>query len=128
MTVHQVTAQLHGASEGDPGQITNGYYVVEDGVLVMTDEAGNPFLGPDGSPLKTKSNRHKLRPGDNAHAIASVLTKKRRRERLGITETEEAFRSKLIYGAHGTKREGTGSGEVASGFNRKIGYGSDWIA
>lgn len=46
-----------------PGRFTVGFYMVEGDELQM--------IGPDGEVF----SRHALRPGDNAKAIASVLTK-----------------------------------------------------
>lgn len=102
MTPKSVIATIRGATEdGDPGQVTNGFYVVEDGVLIMTKPDGKPHSGPDGKPIQNKTHRHTLRPGDNPDAIASVLTKKIRRETLGLTEEQESFRGKLKYGPLG---------------------------
>jgi hypothetical protein len=53
-------------SDNDPGEVTMGYYFVEDGFLTMVDELGKPL----GNPIALKS-------GDDYRAIAASLTHKR---------------------------------------------------
>lgn len=98
MTVHHVTVQLRKPVGDDLGQVTEGFYVVQDGVLSLTDDDGDPLMGKNGVPVV---KRHVLKPGDNAEAIARVLTKKARREILGLTETQESFGRKLGYQPNG---------------------------
>lgn len=93
MTVHRVIIQIRRPSPGDPGQVSDGYYAVADGVLVMTNPAGEP-IDPD-------QFRHKLKPGDNPAAIAGILTRKIRRLILGITKEQEAFGRPLAYSDSG---------------------------
>jgi hypothetical protein len=64
------------------------------------------MVAPDGSPLEDRQGvpvikTHILRPSDSAEAIAKVLTRKVRRQMLGLTETEEAFGRPLIYSHNG---------------------------
>ena len=93
MEVHRVTIQLRRPTVGDPGQISEGFYTVSDGILTMTNPAGEP-VDPD-------QFRHTLKPGDDPAAIAGILTRKVRRHVLGITETEESFGRRLNYGPSG---------------------------
>ena len=87
MIVKQVAAQLRAASQNDPGQITTGFYVVEDGVLVMTHS--------DGAPVDEFRFRHRLQPKDNEEAIASIFTRQIRTEMLG--EQVPGFTRSLDY-------------------------------
>jgi hypothetical protein len=93
MTVHRVIIQIRRPSFGDPGQVSEGYYTVQDGVLVMTHE--------DGEPVSPDQFRHTLKAGDEPAAIAGILTREVRRYMLGITKAEEAFGRPLDYGNSG---------------------------
>lgn len=86
--VHHVTVQLRGSSPSDPGQVTDGYYIIDDGMVVMTH--------PDGNPVDEYMYRAPLRAGDSAIAIASVLTKQVRRGMMGLTEEQDAFFSRKL--------------------------------
>ena len=89
MTVHRVIVQIRAPSPLDPGQVSEGFYVVEGGVLIMTR--------PDGSPVDPDRFRHVLKDGDSPAAIARVLTKLVRRDLLGLSADEEAFNQPLHY-------------------------------
>lgn len=94
MTPLRVTVQIRRPEGSDPGQVSEGFYVVRDGVLTLTSPDGSPLMRSDGTPLE---KTHRLTPGDVPEAIARMLTKKARRELLGLTETEETFRRPLVY-------------------------------
>src|SRR5690348_2551955 len=69
--VHSVTIQVRAPSRpGDTGQVSFGYYVVDDGMLTMTDGEGKPVRRRTGD-LMT----HKLKPGDDAETIARIFTR-----------------------------------------------------
>lgn len=89
MTINRVIIQLRRPSGDDPGQISEGYYTVEHGVLVMTHADGRPV---------NDEFRHTLKAGDEPAAIAGMLTRRVRRFMLGISEAEEAFNRPLRYG------------------------------
>lgn len=91
MIIHRVVCQIRSASEGDLGQVSDGYYIIEHDTLIMTK--------PDGMPIDPVLYRHKLRDSDDHNAIARVLTKQVRRALLGLTETQEAFQRPLRYPA-----------------------------
>lgn len=93
MTVHRAIVQIRRPSPGDPGQVSEGYYVIEGNTLVMTH--------PDGEPISADQFRHQLNPGDDARAIAGVLTKLVRRQLLGISGEQEAFGRRLSYADQG---------------------------
>jgi hypothetical protein len=76
--VHRVTVQLRSPSGTDPGQVTFGFFVIEDGRLVMTDENGVKVRKKYGD-LYT----HVLKPEDDPHAIAGILTRKIREQVYG---------------------------------------------
>jgi hypothetical protein len=67
--VHHIQAQLEPADGSFPGQVTEGYYVVDDGILTMTD-AGGGAVEIDGRRFTVT-----LGPDTNARAIAARLTK-----------------------------------------------------
>jgi|AmaraimetFIIA100_FD_contig_61_4331801_length_1068_multi_3_in_0_out_0_2 hypothetical protein len=63
---HYVWVQTRGPmSEGDPGQITEGQYATAGSVLYLEDTSGNPIAS------------QKLRPDDNAPAVARRLLKEK---------------------------------------------------
>ena len=64
--VHHIQAQLEPADGSFPGQVTEGYYVVDDGILTMTD-AGGGAVEIDGRRFTVT-----LGPDTNARAIASI--------------------------------------------------------
>jgi hypothetical protein len=68
----------HPTGPDDLGQVTFGFFKVEDGVLIMTDEQGNPMRKINGEIFSRK-----LGPDDNPCSIAGVLTKEIRRELYG---------------------------------------------
>lgn len=87
--IHRVTVQLDPPTETSPGKVTEGYYVVDDGTLVMTHA--------DGKPVDPVQFRHTLQPGDSAEAIAKMLTRKVRRHLLGLSPTQEKFAKRIDY-------------------------------
>jgi hypothetical protein len=95
MIVHRVIVQIR-KPDGidDTGQISEGFYIVEDATLIMTRG--------DGTPVDERLYRHELRDGDNPEAIAQVLTRKIRRQKLGLTDdSPEGFNRPLRYGRQG---------------------------
>lgn len=91
--VHRVVVQLSPPTDDHPGQITEGYYIVDDGVLVM--------VHADGKPVDDELFRHRLGTGDNARAIAKALTRKVRRHLLGLSPVQEKFARRIEYGKAG---------------------------
>ncbi|MDB5611341.1 MAG: hypothetical protein JWP25_8241 [Bradyrhizobium sp.] len=91
--VHRVWVQIRkpDGSDDDTGQVSEGFYVIEGTTLIMTRG--------DGSPVDAQLYRHELRDGDNAEAIAQVLTRKIRRQKLGLgDDSPEGFNRPLHYG------------------------------
>lgn len=93
MTVHRVTIQIRRPSGNDPGQISEGYYIVKENTLIMTHS--------DGEPVDETLFRRELRPNDNPAALAGVLTREVRRHMLGISKDEESFGRVLPYANQG---------------------------
>lgn len=91
--VHRVIIQIRRPSGDDPGQVSEGFYIVKDGVLIMTHGDGRPI---------NDEFRHVLKPVDDPAAIAGMLTRRVRRFMLGISEAEEAFNRPISYGNFGT--------------------------
>jgi hypothetical protein len=76
--VKKITVQVARPRGEFPGQVTTGYYKVENDMVIMTDKDGNP------AGLETgKSWSRRLKPGDSAHVIAVNLTKALRDEFKG---------------------------------------------
>lgn len=93
MIVERVIIQIRRPSGDDPGQVSEGYYIVNEGMLIMTHS--------DGEPVDDTMFRRKLRPDDNPAALAGVLTREVRRHMLGITKDEENFNRPLGYSNSG---------------------------
>lgn len=75
--VQRVIVQLKAPSGDYTGQVTIGYYTIEDGLLVMTNGSGVPVRN-DG-----RRYEHKLGPKDKPAAVASVMTRQIRKELYG---------------------------------------------
>jgi hypothetical protein len=56
-----------------PGQTAEGMFIVEDGVVILTDREGNPARDGDG-----KYYKQKLADGQNPKVIAGRLTRELR--------------------------------------------------
>jgi hypothetical protein len=95
MNVHRVFVQIRKPDgPGDHGHVSEGFYIVEGATLIMTRG--------DGTPVDERLYRHELRDGENPEAIAQVLTRKIRRQKLGITDdSPDGFNRPLRYGAQG---------------------------
>jgi len=91
--VHSVQVQIERPKGRFEGRVVEGRYIVEDGVLSLTNHDGIPVRDAEG-----KAYTHKLEPGDNAKQIAGLLTKKFRRVRRGgSSEAPRAFSGPLTY-------------------------------
>jgi hypothetical protein len=66
--VQEVVVMVRKPSGPDPGEIVQGYFVVEDGALQMVDNNGSPLK--DSSPVTLNGDA-------DARAIAASLTKER---------------------------------------------------
>jgi hypothetical protein len=86
--VHSVFATVRLPSDGDPGQVTIGYYTLADGVLTMTDSKGRPVRTSSG-----EKRVHRLQEGEDPRSIASRLTKQIRMSMRG----EADFNRRLVY-------------------------------
>ena len=89
--VKSVTIQIRPRSgrAGDTGQVSFGYYTVEDGVLTMTDGDGRPVRRRDGELMQRK-----LKPGDDAETFARIFT---RSFRLHVQGDGADFNRQLDY-------------------------------
>jgi hypothetical protein len=70
LEVKSVYATVRLPKDGDTGQVTIGFYTLADGVLTMTDSKGAPVRESQSG----DTYLHKMKPGDNAEAIANRLT------------------------------------------------------
>jgi len=88
--VQRVTVYLsHPTGPNDLGQVTFGFFKVEDGVLTMTDERGNPMRRVNNGEIWSR----KFGPDDNPRSIAAAFTKEIRRELYGDSD----FNRRLNY-------------------------------
>ena len=82
---------------GNPGSVEDGYYVIDEGVLKLTDSNGRP-IGNDAPQGSASSEyRHELRPGDNEEAIAMAMARTLWRKRTGAS----TFNRRLGYARGG---------------------------
>jgi uridine kinase len=65
--VHRIVIQTRAPRGKDPGKVAEGYYVVVDGCVVLTDQAGKP-LG---------SEKHYLDSDGDARLIACRILRRR---------------------------------------------------
>src|SRR5262249_42615874 len=69
-----VFVQIEAPKPGFEGRVAEGCYILEGGVLTLTNRRGDPVRDTEG-----QSYTQKLEPGDNAKQIAGLLTKKFRK-------------------------------------------------
>jgi hypothetical protein len=67
--IQTVTIQLQRPRGNFPGKIGTSSYVVEDGTVLLVDKYG--------SPIDRVRFGRKLKPGEDAKAVACVLTRQR---------------------------------------------------
>lgn len=67
--IQTVTIQLQRPRGQYPGKIGTGHYTVEDNTVLLTD--------PNGHPIDRVRFGRKLKPGEDAKAVACVLTRQR---------------------------------------------------
>jgi len=66
--VHKVTIQTRAPRGTDPDRVAEGFYVIVDNAVVMTDQDGKPL----------DDSKYHLGPKDDPRLIACVLTRRRR--------------------------------------------------
>ena len=79
--VQEVTVSVRPSSDNDPGEITVGYFIVQDGSVVLTDAAGTPLN--DAKP-------EVLTDGVHPKSIAARMTRAPR------SDTRGGFNRKLV--------------------------------
>jgi hypothetical protein len=97
--VKQVTAIVANPNRRDPrdtGRVTYGYYVIEDGLLIMTDGDGKGFRGRSGERVT-----HKLQPGEEPDVIAQRLTRQIYRALNEEPGQVAGFNRALVYRNNG---------------------------
>lgn len=75
--VRQVIVTIKPRKGSFPGQVTYGWYTLQDGVVTLTDR--------------------KLAPGEDARAIACKLTKELRQALRGNSASVAGFEGKINY-------------------------------
>jgi hypothetical protein len=87
-----VTIQIKPPSGSFPGQTAEGAFIVEDGVVVLTDREGNPARDGDG-----KFYKQKLADGQNPKLIAGRLTRQLRTALRGKDAPVNGFDGPIHY-------------------------------
>jgi hypothetical protein len=80
--VHAVKIQVRAPKGMFPGEIVEGWYVVVDNAVVLTDPAGKPING----------DKHQLAPGQDARGLACRLIRGRRN-----SGSPRGFNDRIIY-------------------------------
>jgi hypothetical protein len=92
MKVESVVVQLKRPRGSFPGRTCEGCYVVEDGVVMLTDYEGKPALDDHGYEYKKK-----LADGEIASVIAGRLTRELHSALRGRDAPVQSFDSKIEY-------------------------------
>jgi hypothetical protein len=71
MEIFQVYAQVASRTDGDRGRVTEGWYRVEDGLVMMCDPEGIPLRDVEGQKIT-----HKLAENERPQQVAARLTLK----------------------------------------------------
>ena len=89
MKINTVIVDIYRPKEetGYPGQVEEGQYIVEGGIVTLTDHAGVPLRARDGTMYSQK-----LEKQDDPHVIAGRLTKKRWRDRPANSDFNRPLR------------------------------------
>ena len=90
--VRQVIVTIKPPKGNFPGQVTYGWYALQDGVITLTDREGNPAGEETG-----RKFTYKLAPGEDAHAIACKLTEELRLALRGNSAPVASFEGPINY-------------------------------
>jgi hypothetical protein len=98
MKINRVTVTIRQPKgDGDPGQVAEGRYILEDNTVTLTNHVGTPVRDHDG-----KTYSKKLEQNEDAYAVAGRLTKEFRRARRGDKNHVEGFSSPIHYPRNGS--------------------------
>jgi hypothetical protein len=89
MQIRKVVVQTLSPGGDFLGQVAEGRYTWEDGVVTLTDDAGAPIMDRKGKPYTKK-----LTPQEDPHVIAGRLTKQHWRDHGG---DKQSFSRPLNY-------------------------------
>ena len=92
MKPQSVFIQIRRPDGSDPGQTAEGAFIVEDGVVILTDRDGNPARDGDG-----KFYKQKLADGQNPKVIAGRLTRELRSALRGKNAPTNGFDGPIHY-------------------------------
>jgi hypothetical protein len=92
MKPQSVFIQIRKLDGADPGQVAEGAFIVEDGVVILTDRDGNPARDGDG-----KFYKRKLADGQNPKVIAGRLTRELRTALRGKNAPVNGFDGPIRY-------------------------------
>jgi len=90
--VREVTVTIKPPKGTYRGQVTYGWYTLQDGVVTLTDRKGNPAGEETG-----RKFIHKLAPGEDACAVACKLTKELRLALRGNSAPVAGFEGQINY-------------------------------
>jgi hypothetical protein len=82
--IDKVTIQMQRPRGNFEGRVESSYYVINDGTVILVEENG---VAVDRHKLTRK-----LKPGEDARAVACALTRQRYSGRAG-----DSFNRKLVY-------------------------------
>jgi hypothetical protein len=97
MKPQSVFIQIRKPGGADPGQVAEGAFIVEDGVVILTDRDGNPARDSSG-----KYYKQKLADGENPKVIAGRLTRELRLALRGKDAPVRGFDGPLQYRRDGS--------------------------
>ena len=92
MKICRVTVTIRQPKGDDVGQVAEGRFLFEDGVVTLVNHVGTPVRDHDG-----KTYTQKLEPNEDAYTIAGRLTKAFRRARLGDKHKDSNFSAPINY-------------------------------
>ncbi len=81
--IRKIVIQIRAPKGNDPGKVAEGHYVVVDGCVVLTDEAGKP----------TGDSKHYLDPDGDARLVACRMLRRRQNAR----SSSGSFASPIAY-------------------------------
>jgi hypothetical protein len=97
MKINRVTVTIRQPKgDGDPGQVAEGRFLFEDGVVTLVNHVGTPVRDHDG-----RTYTKKLEDGESEYVIAGRLTKQFRTARRGDKHQVAGFSGPIKYPDHG---------------------------
>jgi hypothetical protein len=86
--VRKVTIQIRAPKGKFPGEVAEGWYVVFENNVILTDQDGKPIPG---------AAKRSVGPGDDAHLIACRMVREGRGGRASSDFNRRLIYPKLVY-------------------------------